>query len=124
MENVETMRLFYFKGKVNQMALEISYTIDADVYRKLLEGCNIKVAKELIQSISQPEKIYDGKVEADFPEDYNRLFILNYYKDSPEIQFLIHELDKRCLLEKCFRDEDAEKKVKKRRKRRKKTEDE
>ncbi len=122
MDELPTLRLFYFKNKVNQMALEVSYTVDADLYRKLLDGCNIKVAKEIIQSISRPDLIYEGNVIADFPEDYNRLFILNYYKNSPEIQFLIHELDKRCQLEKCYMDEPYKKK-RKRRKSKKETKD-
>lgn len=114
------LRIFYIDVGKKQLVLEVSSDVDENMYRKLIEDCQVQIVKEKWQHKQNSYIVYDVK-----PFGIER-FVKHYYLKGSDtaIKFLMHVLDPRCLLEKCYRNEPANRKeeVKRKRKRKKNNE--
>ena len=115
------MRLFYtdYRGKP-MLALEFSAEVDVEIYKKLLDDCQVKVIYEYQQSKINDSVSYPMSYQPQDASLFTKILILEGDRQDVKIQFLMWELEKRCKLENDFNLPACEKKVARKRKRKQK----
>lgn len=118
------MRLFYtdYRGKP-MLALEFSSEIDAGIYKRLLEDCQVKILYEYQQSKLNDSVIYPMSYKPTDMSLFTKILIIEGDRQDSNIQFLMWELEKRCKLENDFNLPLYEKKIVRKRRIKKETKD-